>query len=372
MRILYFSRDFNTHDHRFLSALGKSEHEVGFLQLEHRVRPLESRPIPAEIQQIQWSGGQESVSLIHGLRLVTSLKKVIQEYKPDIIQAGPVQRSALITALAGFHPLVTMSWGYDLLMDVNNGPTWKWATRFVLKRSDAMVGDCSTIRNLAIKYGMAPNRIIIFPWGANIQKYTPADVKWHSPIRKRLGWGEEKFVLLSTRSWSEIYGVSDLAKAFVHAQRKYPGMRLLMLGDGPLAPTIKQIFKQGDVEDFVHFPGQIPQEQLPEYYRSADLYISTSHSDGTSISMLEALASGTPVLLTDIPGNREWVESDGEVGWLFGDGDIESLLDGILNAFENRQDLPAMGLAARQIAESRANWEVNFPQLFKAYKVALS
>jgi glycosyltransferase involved in cell wall biosynthesis len=265
-----------------------------------------------------------------------------------------------------------MSWGYDLLMDVNNGPSWEWATRYVLKRSDAMVGDCGTIRNLAVNYGMAPERIVTFPWGANIQKYTPAEVKWRSPIRNRLGWGEEKFVLLSTRSWSEIYGVDDLAEAFVQAARKHPELRLLMLGNGPLAPTVKQIFKQGGVDSLVHFPGQTSQEQLPDYYRAADLYISTSHSDGTSISMLEALASGTPVLLTDIPGNKEWVDPPGEIGWLFGDGDVGSLLNGILKAFENRQELPTMGLSARQIAEARANWETNFPQLFEAYKIALS
>jgi len=372
MRILYFSRDYNTHDHRFLSALASTEHKVGFLRLERSGHQLESRPVPQEIRQLHWAGGQVPARLKDGPRLVRSLKQVIQAFKPDLIQTGPVQRAAFLTALADFHPLVTMSWGYDLLVDVKRNQAWEWATRYTLKRSDALVCDCNTIRDLAIKYGMAPERIVAFPWGANIRKYIPAEVKWQSPIRERLGWGEENFVILSTRSWSEIYGVDDLAEAFVEAAQVHPELRLLMLGNGPLAPKIRGVFSRGRVDEYVHFPGQIPQERLPEYYRAADLYVSTSHSDGTSISMLEALASGTPVLLTDIPGNKEWIETPGEFGWLFRDGDVESLLQGILHAFDHRQELGSMGRVARQAAESRANWEKNFPRLFEAYEIALS
>ena len=316
-----------------------------------------------------------------GPRLLAGLKRVIRTFKPDLIQAGPIQRSALLVALSGFRPLVTMSWGYDLLHDVHNGRAWEWATRYTLKRSAAFVGDCDTIRNLAIEYGMAPERIVTFPWGANIQKYSPPAPRSPLPaLRTRLGWDENAFVLLSVRSWSPLYGVEDLARAFVKAARQRPELRLFMLGNGPLAGKIRQIFQQGGVLDKVHFPGQISQEKLPDYYRAADLYISTSHSDGTSISLLEALASGTPVLLSDIPGNQEWVSppsstgaGPGEgVGWLFRDGDVESLTNEILHVVEHRGQLPAMGRAARSLAEARGNWEMNFPRLFEAYEIALS
>jgi len=372
MRILYFSRDYTTHDHRFLAALAGTAHEIGFLRLERRGHQLEDRPLPSEIRQIHWAGGQSPVRSLDGPRLVAALRKVIRDFNPDLVQAGPVQRSAFLAALTGFHPLVTMSWGYDLLMDVHNGAAWEWATRYTLKRSDAFVGDCATIRNLAVDYGMAEDRIVTFPWGANIQKYTPVEIKFQTPIRERLGWGQDKFVLLSTRGWSDIYGVEDLAKAFVQATRVRPELRLLMLGGGSLSSMIKTIFDRGGVRDLVHFPGQISQEKLPDYYRGADLYISTSHSDGTSISLLEALASGTPVLLTNIPGNKEWILNQGEVGWLFEDGSPDDLTKGILHAVENRQNLPAIGQAARSLAEERADWGKNFPHLLEAYRIALS
>ena len=372
MRILYFSRDYTPHDYRFLSALAKTEHQIGYLRLERRGHTLEQRPLPSGVEAIPWAGGQAPARFRDGLRLLRGLKEVIRSYQPDLVQAGPLQRSAFLVALAGFRPLVSMSWGYDLLMDAQRNRWWRWATRFTLKRSAAFVGDCNTIRDLAVSHGMDPDRIVTFPWGVDIDHFCPQNSSKSSIIRERLGWGGDTFVLLSTRSWSPLYGVTDLARAFVRVARDVPEMRLLMLGNGPLAPDIHRIFMAAKMLDRVHFPGQVSREDLPAYYRAADLYISTSHSDGTSISLLEALACATPVLLSDIPGNREWVTEPGQVGWLFRDGDVDSLSEGIIHAWESRSQLPAMGRAARRMAESRADWDQNFPRLFEAYQIALN
>lgn len=370
MRILYFSRDYTPHDHRFLSFLAGSEHEMGFLQLEKGTHAHEDRPLPPEVQAIRWPGGRGRVGWRDYPRLGLALAKVIREFRPDLIQAGPVQRSAFLAALVGFHPLVTMSWGYDLLVDVHRNRWWEWATRYTLKNSDAMVGDCETIRDLAAGYGMARDRIVTFPWGIDLGKFSPAGDKVANPIRQRLGWGTDTFVLLSTRGWSPVYGVEDLARAFVDLAHRYPQMRLLMLGNGPLAPSIHQIFRQGQVLEAIHFPGHVSQDKLPDYYRAADVYISTSHSDGTSISLLEALGCGTAVILTDIPGNREWITRPGDVGWLFRDGDVQALKQSLQLALEERGRLPDMGRQARLLAERRGDWAVNAQSLFEAYQLA--
>src|SRR4030065_2614188 len=154
MRILYFSRDYPTHDHRFLTALAKTDHRVYYLRLEKGPHALEDRPLPPEIEQVQWVGGRHPVTLKDGLSLLPDLRRVILKVKPDLVHAGPIQRSAFLVALAGFHPLVSMSWGYDLLHDAKINPFWRWATRYTLRHSSAMVGDCNTIRQLAKYYCM--------------------------------------------------------------------------------------------------------------------------------------------------------------------------------------------------------------------------
>jgi glycosyltransferase involved in cell wall biosynthesis len=358
-RILYFSRDYTTHDRRFLAALANSEHEVFFLQLERRGHVLEDRPLPAGIEQVHWAGGSGPAGLLDGPRLLVSLRRVLSDLRPDLVHAGPLQRSAFLVALAGFKPLVSMSWGYDLIHDARRNALWSWATRFTLQRSALMVGDCDTIRRLAISYGMPDERILTFPWGVDLQHFSPAPARSHGA-----------FTLLSTRGWEPIYGIDVIARAFVQAAHQLPELRLVMLGNGSLAGYLRQTFQQGGVAEQVSFPGQVGLADLPRHYHLADLYVSASHSDGTSISLLEAMACGRPVLVSDIPGNREWVNS-GENGWCFQDGNADSLAEGILRAVQYRSQIPAMGQAARRIAEQRADWDKNFPLLLQGYQLAL-
>jgi glycosyltransferase involved in cell wall biosynthesis len=83
------------------------------------------------------------------------------------------------------------------------------------------------------------------------------------------------------------------------------------------------------------------------------------------------MACGCPVVVSDIPGNREWVHPAIN-GWLFRDGDPGALAQAILQAIEQREKLAEMGQAARQIAVERADWQSNFPALLRAYELAVS
>jgi len=134
---------------------------------------------------------------------------------------------------------------------------------------------------------------------------------------------------------------------------------------------LRQMLMQAGMLDYVHFGGQVKQADLPRYYRVADIYLSASHSDGSSLSLMEALACGTPVLVSDIPGNREWIEP-GKSGWLFKDGDVDDLAQGILQAVEQRKTLKTIGQNARKLAEERADWSKNFEKLLQSYEMALN
>ncbi len=357
-RILYFSRDYTPHDHRFLTALAESGHEVGYLRLEDRGLGREDRPVPAGVTLLPWAGGRTPFGWAAVPRLTRSLRKVVRSFSPDVIHAGPIQSAAFLVALAGLsRKLVAVSWGYDLLMDAPRSRWMRFVTRYTLRRSAAFVGDCDTIRQLAVSYGMNPERIVTFPWGVDLRHFRPAPKS-----------AEKTFTLLSTRGWAPIYGVDVLARAFVRFARQRPEVRLVMLGNGPLAADLRQIFLRGGVMEQVSFPGLVRYADLPRFYRMADLYLSASHSDGSSISLLEAMACGVPALVSDIPGNREWV-TPGENGWWFRDGDATDLSEKMLCAFDARTRLPEMGRAARHIAESRADWRKNFPKLFEAYRM---
>jgi L-malate glycosyltransferase len=365
VRILYFSRDYSPHDKRFLSALADSGHEIFYLRLEQR-RKLENSPLPEKVTPVKWLGGKRPVNLSDGPKLYSGLNEVIRRIKPDIIHAGPIQQVAFLTALTGFKPLVCMSWGMDLLKDADRNPIWKWVTGYTLKHSAILVGDCLAVQNKAASFGFPKERTVIFPWGVDLDWFKPAETGQVNALRESLGW-QDQFVLLSLRSWEPVYGVDLVAQAFVQAAKENPQLRLLLYGNGSQADLIHSILEKGGGADRVHFGGQASLDDLPEVYRAADLYVSASHSDGSSVSLLEAQACGKAVLVSDIAGNLEWVEP-GKQGWLFKDGNSAELLAGITRAVEQKEKLAGFGMAGREQVEQRADWKKNFPLLLEAYE----
>ena len=365
MRILYFTRDYTPHDHRFLSSLAQTEHEVFYLRLERSGHQQEDRSLPDSVHIVRWVGGTKPLCVWAYPRLLASLRKVLKQVKPDVVHAGPLHTAAFLAAIIGFQPLVSMSWGSDLLLDADKNWIYRWITRFVFRRSAILIGDCDTVRQKAISFGIPEKHIVTFPWGINLQQFTPGE---DVSLRERIGW-QDAFVLLHTRSWERVYGVDVVARAFVKAAAQIPELRLFMLAGGSQAAKLRRMLSSDGLQARVHFAGQVGQAELPSYYQAADLYISASHSDGSSISLLEAMASGVPVLVSDIPGNREWVAQE-ESGWMFPDGDVNALAQAIIQTYEQRDKLPQIVKAAREQAEARADWNKNFKELLRAYQLA--
>ena len=368
MRVLYFSKDYTSHDHRFLATLAQTDHQVFYLRLERGPRQVEDRPVPSKITQIPWEGGKRPFRWQDTPRLLRGLRGVIRRFKPDLIHAGPIQTCAFLAVLSGFQPILTMSWGFDLMQDADHNRWWQWVTRYVLCRTTFFTSDAEVTRDRAIAFGVPRQRTVVFPWGVDLQYFTPKRSRPPTIGRRQKA---REFVLLCNRSWEPRYGVDVLARAFVKAVHQRPEIYLMLLADGSQSNLLRQILTNGGVMERVHFGGRISQTKLPRYYHMADLYISASHVDGSSVSLMEALACGLPVLVSDIPANREWV-TDGLNGWLFPDGDADTLAAAIVRSYDNRKKLAGIGHAARRVAEEKAEWTKNFQKLLDAYKLAVT
>jgi glycosyltransferase involved in cell wall biosynthesis len=364
MRILFFSLGYSTHDHRFLKSISEAGHEVFFVQLEGNKRQVEDRPVPEGVTQVHWRGGKKSFRWLELPALTFDFRRLTREIKPDLVHAGPIQTCALIAILSGSWPVLTMSWGFDLMEDVYRGRIWEWATRYTLKRSLFFTSDANVTRDKAVAYGMDPAKTIVFPWGVDLGYFAPtADYRPHTMADRPAS----AFTLFCNRSWETRYGVDVLARAFGKVAQQNKHVDLILLGGGSQGNRIRQILNSAGVLDRVTFAGQVSQTDLPRWYHMADLYISPSHVDGSSVSLMEALACGLPCLISDIPANKEWV-TEGENGWLFPDGDADALAEKILAAIRQREKLPEIGRASRKSAEMRADWKKNVNMLMNVYR----
>lgn len=354
MKITYFSMGYSPHDHRFLSGLAKTEHQVYFVQLEK----ADNDRLPAEIDLVDWAGGERDFRWLDVPKYVRSLKHLIDKIQPDVLHAGPIQTVGLIAVLTKFRPILMMSWGFDLMEDVYRNAWWKWVTQYVLRNSAFFTSDAQVTRDKAVHYGMNPNRTIVFPWGVDLEHFKP-----NKKTKKR----DNLFTLFCNRSWEPRYGVDVLAEAFVRVAKRKPNARLNLLAGGAEEKRIREILQKNRAVDQVCFKGYIQQEDLPAEYHAADIYISPSHVDGSSVSLMEAMGCGLPCLVSDIPANKEWV-TEGENGWLFDDGDANMLAEKILHVMEKRDTLDKIGATARLVAERRADWQKNFKKLLEAYE----
>jgi len=253
MRILYFSRDYTTHDRRFLYKLSESLHEVWYLRLEDDGISYEKRSLPERIQPIEWQGGKGPVDSPEAwFRLMPEFQFVLESVKPDLIHAGPVQSCGFMSAMAGFHPFLVVSWGSDILVDADKDEMWSWMTRYTLKHSDSLLCDCQAVRDKVqqiVPY--EDERIVQFPWGIDLSIFTPGNDSLE--LRNIEGW-KESFVVLSTRSWEGIYGVDILLNAFQVAYARNKKLRLVLLGDGPLHPEINHFIANHGLIDVVYRP----------------------------------------------------------------------------------------------------------------------
>ncbi len=365
MRVLYFSRDYTPHDHRFLAALTDAGHQVHYLRLETD-GAREGRPLPAGVRAVAWREAARPFRWWHWPALLTGVRRLLQQVQPDLVHAGPIQSCAFPVAAAGFRPLIAMSWGSDLLLGARRG-LGRWLARYALRRASLTFADCEVVKRKEIELGVPQDRIVVFPWGVDLAHFAPGEA---ADLRARLGW-ERAFIVLSTRTMERLYGVDVLVEGFIRAARSNPDLRLLLLGGGSLHRRLEAQLEAAGMRDRALFAGQVDFEGLPSYYRAADLYVSASHSDGSSISLLEAMACGLPALVSDIPANREWVQP-GENGWWFPDGDPAALAEGLLRAAEDGKGLQAMGERARAVAEARADWQRNAEHMLEAYQRAVA
>ena len=366
LRVLYCSENYSPHDHRFLTALAGSGHEIFWLRLEESGRIQESRLIPESVHPVQWRRDQKPITWTDFNDLSSQFRIAVDRIKPDLIHAGPIQRVAYLPALINFHPFLAMSWGFDLLEDPQRDETWEEITHFVLQNCDWFTSDCQTTKNIAVSFGIPESRTTVFPWGVDLKIFNPEE---RGLMRCQAGY-EEDLLIVHTRSWEPRYGLDITLEGFWQAFQSEPNLRLFMLGGGSLENQVKHFITEKGLSDRVHFFGYQENEALAGYYKTADIYLSASHIDGSSVALMESMACGCPALVSDIPANSEWIK-DGVQGWNFKDGDSQILAEKIIYISRNKKEIIPCGKNARAKAESDADWSENFAKLLDTYDVMM-
>lgn len=168
-------------------------------------------------------------------------------------------------------------------------------------------------------------------------------------LRAELGYAHTDFVVGTVGRFDPIKNLPMLLASLEAAASAVPAARGLLIGDGPVFAQLRSTLEHKGLEKRVHLTGYRRDARL--LAQCLDLFVLTSFSEGTSMALLEAMAAGVPVAVTEVGGNPEIVLK-GESGWMVPSGSIEELTKVIIEAAREPHKRRRMGVAGRRRFES--------------------
>lgn len=372
LRICYIADGISIHTQRWVNYFAGRGHEVHLISsrfpsgYEGYDKKIKMHPLVRLFPQI-WKVSRYFSGILWPVQVRESIKKI----NPDIVDAHFVTINGYLGAISGFHPLIITAWGSDILLAPKGNPAHRLLTKQALKRADYVVCSSSVLQEEALKLGAIPDRIAVAFVGIDTEKFSSKQAD--SDFRRKIGISTlDAPIVISTRNLDALYDVETLIRAIPLVLKEVPDARFVIIGKGQQKNYLENLVQSLGIRDKTRFIGWISHDKLPQYLASSDVYVSTSLSDGTSQSLLEAMACGLPPVVTDIAANQTWVR-DGENGFLFPQKDYKALARRVTRLLkEGREKIAACGQASRRIVIERANQETQMAKVEQIYERVLN
>lgn len=264
---------------------------------------------------------------------VSYLQRLCRDLRIDIVHAHMADAACLgwLVARKLKLPLVISHHGQDILLRCNplcRGVYYlllALAARYAAMNVAVSPPVAARIRKML---PVAQQRIQVIPNGVRI----PEDSQLKCEVTG-VGGDESTLNLICVGRLIPLKGQHQLICAVARLLRRFPGVRLYLVGDGEMAAALKRLAENERVSRHVEFTGTV--DDVGEYLSRADVYLSNSRSEGMPVSVLEAMAWRLPVVASTIPGHQS-VVNHGENGFLFALDDIDDLVGNIVRIAENR------------------------------------
>ena len=318
MKIVFIDFTENIHAKRFFKLFGKISYcEMFFLEKlsDSEINTLETRI--SEFDVIVYA----DFFRLNNIGLKSNAKKVCISWTSDIIKAK-IENNSLSRDL------------FDLL-----------------------IIDSDFAEKLWLNAGLTQSKVYKIPYGIDLNQNQPLYSKNRSQI-------------ISTRNWEKSYNQETILKALNLIKENLFYETVNFAGDGNTLSNLRLDFRPLEVEKKIYYMGKLDNSEILNILPNYRLYISASSSDGVSVSMLEAMASGTPVLVANIESNKEWI-THGENGFLFKTFSPKDLSVKIIEILENKYNLDNISKSAYKTVAQRADWNLNSLGLLEALKSIL-
>jgi glycosyltransferase involved in cell wall biosynthesis len=251
--------------------------------------------------------------------------------------------------------VIGLSWGFDL-HELNAAHNTAWLSQLA-----GIIVDSQPTWEIARSAGIPQDHIVMIPWGINLSSFIP----------HREPASDPRLRILTLRAHEHLYSVETVINAIKILQNRGHEYELIIGNTGSLTSDLKRQVANLELQH-VNFIGKVKESELPRYFNEADVYVSAARTDGTSVTLLQAMCMKVPVVVSDSPGNIALLTSTGDepespitntLGTLFRTDDAQSLADALISLRSDQSLLQKKVDAAWEYVQINADWNRNIELL---------
>jgi L-malate glycosyltransferase len=362
MRLAYIGDPNSVHVRRWMGWFVEHGHDVSLLEgFGTTIDP----GLDPRIRVERFVAGRSRVPGLGSWRTRHALRDALRRSGAELLHAHFVRRYGWQAAAARFHPFVVSGWGSDVLVERLRTGRVRWRDRRALAAADLVTVTNAFMRDAIVRNGARADRVALIQHGVDTARFHPGPAD--AAFLDRHGLTDRR-VVLSPRAIRPLYRHETVLDAFAGT---LPDAVLVMsaLDADPdtLAAVQDQAARLG-IADRVRILDRIVPEELPDAYRAADVVISVPESDSFPVTLLEAMATGVPLVVGDLPPTRA-VLSEVAPESLVPVGDAAATANALLRAL----DLPPQtraGIASvlRDWAVREADYDANMRRMEERYR----
>ncbi|MFT3859608.1 MAG: glycosyltransferase [Aquabacterium sp.] len=348
VRILFFADAASVHTRRWVAAAV----ERGAQAIVITRQPAE---VPGALEVIPILPGGDKLGWFKALPQVRRVaREVARRFQPTLVHGHYVTSYGLWAAACGLKlPKVLTAWGSDILVTPRESRLMRAVVGWSLRHADLITADSmDMVDEIARYHPHAPCHQIL--WGADTDKFVPGDA------------GED-FDVVSLRSWEPNYNIDLIIEAFSRflMQRPQSHARLHLLGGGSMQAALEQRVQELRLLQQVRFHGRVGDVEMVQAIQRSKVSVSVPTSDATSVSVLESMACGLPIIATDLPANRQWIDEQG--GWIVPVRDVDAVAQALVAAYDQPTQARQMGQHNRELIERAASRRGQMDAMWQLY-----
>jgi len=306
------------------------------------------------------SRDEGAFSKLKYLGTIRELKRLIAEFRPDVVHAHYATSYGMLGALSGFHPFVLSVWGGDVFSFPSRSPIHRAVLKYNLRKADRILSTSHVMARETKKYTVKP--IEVTPFGIDLSVFKPESVK--GPF------ADGDIVIGTVKTLEPKYGIEYLVRAFHQVRGRHPELplKLLIVGGGSLNQQLRSLVRELGMDGCTHFAGAVRYDEVPKYQNMLSVSVSVSIADSESfgVAIIEAGACEKPVVVSNVGGLPEVVEN-GVTGFVVPPRDVDAtavamerlVLDPVLRA--------SMGGHGRERVRELYDWNENVAQMLAIY-----